>query len=383
MKFYRYNIIKVFFLVTMAACTHPYDPPPIPINTRPLVVEALINTSPDATTTVMLNRVQNLSEGTSSSGTPELNAMVTLEMEDGTQISLPDQGKGQYFSDHLNLPVYTNYRLNITTADGNKYQSDFVIAKKTPAIDSLEWNQNSDVTIYVNTHDPLDSTIYYRWDYIETWNYLANLNSIWGLENRKIFLKDSLTQTDSCWRTDSSTDIVTANSLAYSQDVISHYPVVTIPDGAEKISNRYSILVRQYALTKDAYEYYQILRKNTQQTGSLFDPQPMNLPTNIRCLTHPTETVIGFVTASTVEEKRIFIDHKELNDWNYNGLVSADCSHFIYVDPNPTDFSIFDYPDTTYGPYYFITNGPLVLVSRACTECTFFGGTNVKPSFWQ
>jgi hypothetical protein len=170
--------------------------------------------------------------------------------------------------------------------------------------------------------------------------------------------------------------------LTYSRDLISHYPVATIPVGTEKISNRYSILVRQYALTKEANEYYQTLRKNTQQTGSLFDPQPSNLPSNIHCLTHPTETVIGFVSASTVEEKRIFIAYTELNDWNYEG-VSPDCSHFIYTDPHPGDFSIFDYPDTTYGPYYFITGGPLVLVYRACTECTYYGGTNVKPSYWQ
>jgi Domain of unknown function (DUF4249) len=372
-------IILAFF-----GCSHPYEPPPIPFNSRPLVVEAVINANPDATTTVMLSRVQNLAEGSSSSmGTPEPNAVVTLEAEDGTQIALPDQGKGQYTAEHLNLMLYANYRVNITTADGNRYQSDFVHAKLTPPIDSLEWNQNSDVTIYVNTHDPLDSTIYYRWDFVETWNYLANLNSIWGLENRKIFLKDSLTQTDSCWRTQPSTDIVTASSVAYSQDVISHYQVTTIPEGSEKLSNRYSILVKQYALTKEAYEYYQTLRKNTQQTGSLFDPQPLNLPTNVHCLTHPAETVIGFVSASTVEEKRIFIDHTQISNWKYEGVVSSDCSYFIYVDQNPTDFSIFDYPDTTYGPYYFITNGPLVLVSRSCTECTYYGGSNVKPSFWQ
>ena len=376
---------KIFGLCLMclASCTHPYEPPPIPFNSRPLVVEAQINASPDATTTVALSRVENISNAGSSSGAPELNAIVNLEAEDGTLIALSEQGKGQYSADHLDLILYNNYRLNITTADGNKYQSDFVHPKQTPPIDSLEWNQNSDVTIYVNTHDPLDSTIYYRWDFVETWNYLANLNSIWGVENRKIFFKDSLTQTDSCWRMDSSSDIVTANSLAYSQDVISHYPITTITAGTEKLSNRYSILVRQYALTKEAYEYFQTLRKNTQQTGSLFDPQPMILPTNIHCLTHPNETVIGFVTASSVTEKRIFIDHTQVSNWNYGGTVTGDCSHFVYTDPNPTDYTIFDYPDTTFGPYYFITMGPLVLVARTCTECTYYGGTNVKPSFWQ
>jgi hypothetical protein len=256
-----------------------------------------------------------------------------------------------------------------------------VHAKKTPAIDSLEWIQNSDVTIYVNTHDPQDSTIYYRWEFVETWNYLANLNSIWGLENRKIFLKDSLTQTDSCWRTYPSTKIIVANSLAYSSDVISHYALTSVPLNSEQISNRYSILVKQYALTKDAYEFYLILKKNTQETGSLFDPQPQNLPSNIHSLTNPSATVIGFASASTVEEKRIFISHKEVRDWIYEG-VSPDCTYLIYTSTHPGDFSIFDYPDTNFVPYYFITNGPLVLAYRGCTDCTYYGGNNVKPSFW-
>jgi hypothetical protein len=37
---------------------------------------------------------------------------------------------------------------------------------------------------------------------------------------------------------------------------------------------RYSINVRQYGLTKEAYNYWQIIQKSSQQSGSIFDPQP-------------------------------------------------------------------------------------------------------------
>jgi len=368
-----------FMLTHCGSCKHPFDPPKIPSNKYPLVVEGFINASPDSVTIVRLSRVQNFSGNDSAVGEP--GAVVLIEDEYGSSIALLDEGGGKYVSDHLNLVLYNKYRLNISTSDGNQYLSDFVPAKKCQPIDSLEWNQNSDVTIYVNTHDPLDSTIYYRWDYVETWNYLSNLSTPWGVENRRIFAKDSLTQTDSCWRSENSSDIIIANSLALGQDLISHYPVAVVPVNSEKISDRFSILVRQYALTKDAYQYFRILQKNTEQTGTLFDPQPSQLPTNIHCLTNPGDKTIGFVYATSMTQRRIFISYREVENWHYQG-EQQDCSNFIYTYADPVDFRIFDYPDTTYAPYYFQSGGGLVLVRKSCTYCTYYGGSNVKPSFW-
>lgn len=368
-----------FVLACSGSCKHPFDPPKIPLNKNPLVVEGFINASPDSETIVWLSRVQDFAEADSS--LPEPGAVIFLEGEDGSRVSLLDEGGGKYVSDRLNLLLYKKYRLNISTSDGNQYQSDFVNAKKAQPIDSLEWNQNSDVTIYVNTHDPLDSTMYYRWDYTETWNYLSNLSTPWGVENRRIFAKDSLTQTDSCWRTSNSSDVIIGNSLALGQDLISHYAIATVPVNSEKISNRYSILVRQYALSKEAYEFFLTLKKNTQQMGTLFDPQPSQLPTNIHCITNPAEKIVGFIYATSITQKRIFIWHGQVQNWHYEG-ERADCDNLIHTYQNPTDFRIFDYPDTTFAPYYFQSGGGLVLVRKSCTYCTYYGGTNVKPGFW-
>jgi hypothetical protein len=378
------NRLKPYFFLSLAmvgygSCKHPFDPPKIPANTNPLVVEGFINANSDSVTIINLSRVQNFGEVDSSLAEP--GAVIFLESDDGVRYALLDEGGGKYVSDALHLSFKNKYRLNISTSDGNQYQSDFVTTKESQPIDSLEWAQNSDVTIYVNTHDPMDSTRYYRWDYVETWNYLSNLSTPWGVENRRIFAKDSLTQTDSCWRTRPSTEVVIGNSVALAEDVISHFPVTTVPINSEKISHRYSILVRQYALTKEAFEFFQILQKNTQQTGTLFDPQPSQLPTNIHCLTNPVEKIIGFVYATSTSEKRIFISTRQVQNWHYQG-EAQDCSNFIYTTQNPTDFRIFDYPDTSYAPYYFQSGGGLVLVRKSCTYCTYYGGTNVKPSFW-
>jgi hypothetical protein len=366
------------------SCNHPYDPPTIPVAARPLVVEGFINAGDGAVTTINLSRVQAFAN--SDSLFPEKNAVIFIESKTSESFPLLESNEGKYTSDPLKLNLSVQYRLNISTDDGNNYLSDYVYAKKTPPIDSLEWDQNSDVTVYVNSHDPIDSTRYYRWDYTESWNYRSVFSSLWSVKNRIIYFKDSLTQTDSCWRESSSTEIITGNSVGLSRDVISHFPVNTIAVNSEKISNRYSILVTQYALNKDAYEFYQILKRNTQQTGSLFDPQPSKLPTNIHCMTNSGDLVIGYVTASTTEEKRIFISNSEVR-WNYSGSV-PDCS-IIKIKANFPDSSLFLYEDTTYTPYYFYRDPPptgplyMAIIRKQCTECTYYGGTNVKPSFWQ
>ena len=365
-------------LLIAMSCKHPYNPPEIAATNQFLVVDGLIDVGSDASPRIVLSRTQNLSA--SDTIVPELYASVSIEQEGGATFSLGEQGNGVYSAQHLNLDPNAVYRVNITRTNGSKYNSDFIRAKVSPPIDSLTWEQQGDVTVYVYTHDPTDSTKYYRWDYTETWSYSSYLQTPWAVSGNQIYAKDSTNQTDSCWRIMNSTDIVIASSAALDHDVISHSPITKIYQNDERISRRYSILVRQYALTKDAYQFHQILQKNTEQTGSLYDPQPSQLSTNLHCLTNPNEPVIGFISASTVEEMRLFIEHGQVTSWNYPGLTSA-CT-ILNIPVNPVDFTIFDYPDTSFGPYYFVTGDGLMIVQKACTDCTYWGGSNVRPSFW-
>ena len=94
---------------------------------------------------------------------------------------------GIYKSNPLLLNSADKYRLKIITASGEQYASDFVEVRQTPAIDSITWQQQNDVTIYANTHDPSNSTTYYRWDFIETWQYRSQLESELGQKNGIIF----------------------------------------------------------------------------------------------------------------------------------------------------------------------------------------------------
>ena len=382
-----YSPYKWFcLLMLLAACTQSYEPPAIKAPNRFLVVEGVINATPGASTTILLSRTRNLLDTFLTD--PEKGARVQIESSAGNLFNLAEQAPGTYTSAPMSLNAGLGYRLRIVTSDNKEYASELVPVKQTPAIDSITWKQNSqagqnkDVTIYANTHDPSNNTRYYRWDYTETWQYQAVFDTDlgWNAQAGLIFYYPPSDQRYNCWNVNEGTQISLASSVRLANDVIDHAPVVVIPQHSEKIGVRYSALVRQYALTQDAYQYWEILQKNTEKLGTLFDAQPSQLKGNIKSTADPNEPVIGYVSASTIQEQRIFIARQQLTDWQ-GGVSQPDCP-IVVVPQNGTNYLILNYPDTSYGPNYFTSSGGIVLTKKTCLDCTRKGGTNKRPSFW-
>ena len=371
---------SLLLILATVRCKQAYDPPAIKASNNYLVVDGFINAGANAITSFNLNRTRNLGDSTVA-GSPELNAHVSLVSSGGATYPLADTANtGIYTSAPLSLDITQQYSIAITTSDGRKYASAAVPCKQTPVIDSLYWRQPDDLTIYVNAHDPAANTHYYRYDYTETWEHDAELSTPWIVVNGMIEASDSTNQKQQCWSDAASTNILVTNTTSLAQDVVSGFALTTIPNGDPKINIRYSILARQYALTEDAYNYWLLIQKTSQGLGTLFDLQPTQLVGNIHCLTNPSEPVIGFVSASTMQQQRLFIRQSSLSNWGHNQPVYG-CDT-IKIAVNPINPLIYNYPDTFYAPWYFITGGPLVLGSRFCLDCTLFGGSTVKPSFW-
>src|SRR5258706_5889592 len=285
-----------FFIVTLMlfhqGCKKAYEPAILKSDNSFLVVNGFININVAGATTIQLSRTLKLTDTVTL--IPELNADISIESESGGIYPLHQAGDdGTYSSDQTTLSNSAKYRLNIATANGNKYSSDFVECKQTPAIDSLTWIQDDGVTVFANAHDPSNNSRYYRWSYSETWEYQSQLESIWGVAaNGVLYARDSATQVHVCWKNGESSNIVTGSSAALSEDVIHAAPVAFLPNNDEKINFRYSILVKQYTLTAEAYHYWQIIQKNSQELGTLFDPQPSQVNGNIHSTTNPDELVI-------------------------------------------------------------------------------------------
>ena len=366
--------------VTIAiTCKKPYSPRATNTDNKFLVIDGVILNSMDSPTVFRLSRTVRLTDSTTESS-PETAATVSVEGSNGEHFSFTEQPAGIYKSNPLSLSYSSQYRLKIKTSSGDAYLSDFVSVSRTPPIDSITWEQQNDVSIYVNTHDPSANTRYYRWDFVETWQYRSTYNRSIAEKNGIIYYVDSSNQTYNCWSTQPSANILVASTVALDADIVSRQPVALIAQNDDRIGVRYSILVKQYALTQDAYEYFSILKKNTENLGSIFDAQPTQLSGNLHSVTRPSEVVVGFVAASSASQQRIFIDNSQVTNWNtvYNG---EDCAQKL-ISQDPNDFRFYSYADTSYAPYHYVSPGGIEIAKRSCVDCSTRGGTTIKPSFW-
>ncbi|MGZ3752414.1 MAG: DUF4249 domain-containing protein, partial [Mucilaginibacter sp.] len=290
-----------------SGCKKPYDPPAVAANGNYLVVEGLINSGTDSTF-IKLNRTIKLSS--KSAPKSELNAIVSVESSTNSSYPLQELGGGIYGAASLNLPASAKYRLRIKTSDNKEYLSDFVETKTTPGIDSIPYNiQNNGVQFFVNAHDDKNSTIYYKWDFDETWQYVSYYYSYFKDVDNEPVIRFPQEQINSCYKTDQSHQVLLGTTAKLGKDVIFMQPINFVDAASGKISYVYSVQLRQYALTADAYNYWQILKKNTEQLGSIFDAQPSTAQGNIHCTSNPGEPIIGYISASTISRKRIYVDH--------------------------------------------------------------------------
>ncbi len=364
-------------ILIMAACKQSYNPPSINSNKNYLVVEGFINTGPDSTV-FTLSRTINLDSPTVP--TPELGAQLIVEGGNGYSSPLTELGNGRYGANALNLDITQNYRLSISTSNGAKYLSDYTPVKSSPPIDSISWQlNNSGVSLYSNTHDPLNNTHYYRWDYVETWEYHSAYYSNWHWDPNTSSMFMGAAYPHICWSSDLSNNIIIASSAKLSSDVIYQAPITVVPLNSEKLSVRYSVLLRQYALTTDEYNYWQALQASTERTGSLFDQQPSQITGNIKCISNPKDLAIGYVGVGSVAELRIFITNNQVLPWNY----FQDCPELAFaLNPDSLKSAIGEglvpigqeFKGSAFVGYNFSY--------PACVDCTLNGGTTAIPSFW-
>ncbi|WP_336514818.1 DUF4249 domain-containing protein [Pollutibacter soli] len=372
-------------VVLVTACREKFEADLPSPATGYLIVEGIINVGDEAVTMIKLSRTTPLD---SRAVTPENNAQVFIEDEQNHQYELALSDSGQYYSQPLDLPVNVRYRLHVI-ADAKEYYSGFTDTKIAPEIDNLYWEPKTDgIEIQLDTDDPLGNSRYYYWNFTETWEYnvpyfavlkyiqASNTVDYRGAGDPEIF---------KCYHTLESSSIVIASTAKLSQDLVFAKPITFVSaTNTSKLVNRYSIIVRQSVLSKDAYEYFERMKKNTEQTGSIFDAQPSQLRGNIKCKTDSSEIVVGYISTSSITEKRIFVSRVELPAFNHMNPFSACMLDTVKLHPDSLREAFYygsnlpiDYWTNDAG----IRNG-VVGSASFCVDCREQGGSNVRPSFW-
>ncbi|MEO5681536.1 MAG: DUF4249 domain-containing protein [Chitinophagaceae bacterium] len=381
-------ILYCLMVLLITGCKEKYESPVVSPVTGYLVVDGVINSGP-GTASLTLSRTTKFDN---RNIVYEKGAGVTVQGEDSSVYALLEKGQGIYSADNLNLKNTLKYRLRINASNGKRYLSDFVVVKNNPPIDSISWKiENNGVQLYVNTHDARNNARYYQWYYDEAWQIQSSYYSTLKYkithsqsgDNYTVVYRDSTTFSYdptivNCWQFNAPLNLFLGSTAKLSQDII-YLPVNYIPPASIKLGVMYSIRLKQYTWTKEGYEFLEKMKRNTESTGSVFDPQPSELKGNISCISDASETVIGFFNISPVQEKRIFIRRSDVPSWQY----AAGC--FDVEIENVSDsiahkaLGLLPTVVEKQSPF-----GGIVTFKAAppdCVDCTL-RGSNKKPSYW-
>jgi hypothetical protein len=304
------------------------------------------------------------------------NAQIHIIDENNTIIAVANQANNwapYIVNESFSFVPGMKYALDIKTTDNKHYQSAFVTPLYAPEIDTVSYRVNSDnsIDIFVSTHDPANQTNCFMWDFDEEWEFRSKLfeSHIYDPHTERFSIPQSLNGENRfyCWASDYSKSLTIATSEKYSDAVIRNHKIHSLQPGTTRYSYLYSIMVRQYGLDKETYLYFENLRKNLEAGGSLFAPQPSEIPGNIQCLSDPEETVIGYIFASNATTFRTYISMLQHSLSQYEDYTNCQS---VQAPDDKTAFSMgLGFSNNQYIP------------SR-CLDCTTRGGTKNKPNYW-
>ncbi len=398
------SIIAIVAVFALSTCIDPYSPKLKGYNSL-LVVDGLI-TNTNTSYTVKLSRtIQNQN----TTPTMVLDASVTITDDAGNTINLYNTGSGIYKTDSLAFTgnIGRTYTLHIKTGEGEEYVSDPCLMQSVPDIDTIYFAKDQQVvnngtqteegiSIYLDSKEG-DNNQYYRWAYEETWKFKVPDPKKYNFDPADSSITSVPEIKEYCWKSRNSDEILIYSNLAGQSGPVRKEPITFIAsDQSDRLLIEYSILVKQYSVSKNEYEFWNNLNQVNESGGDIFASQPFPVISNIHNINNPNEEVLGYFQVSAVSQKRENIPFSE--------IVGLNLPYYTYpckrIEAKPGDYQqplgplitwdfVYDLFCVT-SDYYFVEpeyfNGTsqleyMVFSKPDCADCELTG-TSIKPDFW-
>ncbi len=200
---------------------------------------------------------------------------------------------------------------------------------------------------------------------------------IYDVDRRIKDIPDSLSWR-TCWITLESPVIYTKDLANVEGNLYRKMPLNYVTNETWHLHYRYSLLVRQYALTWNAFHYWNELGKNLQSQGELFDIQPALTPGNICNVNDDEELVIGYFSLAGASEKRIFVDNVPDLDKHIDPKYCMPGQMPRFISRFPVNY-LPVYIATGYVDGYRKTGE----IHKKCADCREYrGSSHIRPEFW-
>jgi hypothetical protein len=324
------------------------------------------------------------------------NCQVVVSDKDGNEFTFTENADEAYYFGIIPFEFLVPgnaFKICIKTANGKLYESEFETMTACPEVDSVYYEfmldgkaRNSSkksvgLQFYVDVKAQEGDSQYYRWKLEETYEYHATWPIELYWEGKLVYVPGKDYSLFTCYKTEEIKELFAATTKNVANGALK-YPLMFVDNSTQKLYWRYSLLLKQYSLTKEAYDYWRLLMINSQESGGLNDKQPATVVGNIKCVSNPSEYVLGYFNVSSVTSKRIFTN----DEMRLYHSDDAFCSYYSVfkprvrlagMDQNSWPFYILgDIERTGINEIYFPEH-------QGCIDCRKSGGSLEVPEFWK
>jgi len=237
------------------------------------------------------------------------NRLDFLEIEDGVYESDPNSS--------FRGVVGRTYTLHIETMEGALVESFPETMVPVPPIETMTFRPAERVRIstlgneivirgfqvLLNTRSLGGQGTYLKWDY----------RGVYVVKTPNPTLRNI-----PCFITDTAP---TEYLNVFGTDTDRSLPILDIPmeffTPTFKFDTIYFFIAKQFSLNRDAFEFWDAVDRQRNNTGSIFDPPPSTIPNNLINQSNPDEDVLGYFTVSAATESTFQISRLELERFNF------------------------------------------------------------------
>lgn len=351
------SFIIVLLIGGMLACVEPIDFEARGVDL--LVVEGFI-TDEQRVHTVRVSRTAAYS-GDAVNGITTAEVSVVDEL--GNITCLMHTVDGIYASEVSFAGIEgRTYTLKVVTPDGSEYRSTPQTLQAFGSLDSVYFaqhereylNESNNVQVekgiqyYIDYSVPQNEPAYFMWQWEATYQFRTRYHDknkpldCYVEENSRGFLK-------------------VANGTAIGDTKVVREGFMFVrPDYQYWLA--YSLNVKQYSISEEAFDFYNSIRKQQDNSGSIFDPTPANSTGNIISSSNPDEKVLGFFGAYGATDKRTFVHGRDIPN--------------LPADDNVVNKGMYSFCQPDF-------KGSLEAVPDFCFDCRLRArSTAVVPDFW-
>ncbi|HEY5122502.1 MAG TPA: DUF4249 domain-containing protein [Ignavibacteria bacterium] len=389
-------IVLAFFLF-IAGCITEFIPNIKNSNNEYIIIDAKITDKEGA-----LVKLSTLQGGKYLNQPLGIDANVEISDNTGGKIVLTKTSQGVYSSIINGIPG-RSYTLSVKTADGNEFTSSSEMMDPVIPIDSVygvfefrpsvNLKVNSPgVALYIDINNSTNNNKFFRWTYDETWLQKSPIRwmayGTWDLKGNLLkisFWPNNTPNNIKCFHYSTSNQILIKSTDQLKPGFLKENPLYFTDDLSGRFSIGYSVEIKQYSITPGAFLYFNQLEKSDELTGSLYDPIPSYIPSNIYNTKDASQKVSGFFVVSSVVKKRIFINPTDIVPGGYMaGSSTSTC-----LDSTASSYSgaaairrnshleIYDFI-----PASAMTSMAIKMANVTCFDCVSNGGSIQKPSYW-